>query len=138
MLFFISKLMLFFQIQADGNPAMELQKAEVSVLSNSLCSSYWGPYILDQHICVRGYDTPEGTGICNVRIRIYECTLIWLLLLYCFSVYNRVCLLYFFHLSIIETDCCIVYLYIIETGCYIVSLYIIDWLLYFLSVYYRD
>ncbi|XP_060589403.1 fibrinolytic enzyme, isozyme C-like [Ruditapes philippinarum] len=53
-------------VKVDGTGASKLKKADVSVLSKSECVSYWGSRnILDQHVCVKGYDTTEGSGSCN-------------------------------------------------------------------------
>ncbi|XP_053394897.1 fibrinolytic enzyme, isozyme C-like isoform X1 [Mercenaria mercenaria] len=53
-------------VKVDGSGASKLKKADVSVLSKSQCVSYWGSKnILNQHICVKGYDTVEGSGSCN-------------------------------------------------------------------------
>jgi hypothetical protein len=57
------------KITVDGSGASKLKKADVSVLSMNQCVNYWGDRnILDQHVCVKGYDTTEGSGSCNVNI----------------------------------------------------------------------
>ncbi|XP_060600048.1 fibrinolytic enzyme, isozyme C-like [Ruditapes philippinarum] len=53
-------------VKVDGSGASKLKKADVSVLSMNQCVNYWGDRnILDQHVCVKGYDTTEGSGSCN-------------------------------------------------------------------------
>ncbi|KAL4220028.1 Chymotrypsinogen B [Mactra antiquata] len=48
-----------------GSGASVLMKTDVRVYSNSECRLSWGSNILDQHICIRGEDTPNGSGSCN-------------------------------------------------------------------------
>ncbi|XP_045194612.2 fibrinolytic enzyme, isozyme C-like [Mercenaria mercenaria] len=53
-------------VKVDGSGASKLKKADVTVLTKTQCVGYWGSQnILDQHICVKGYDTTEGSGSCN-------------------------------------------------------------------------
>ncbi|XP_052818323.1 chymotrypsin-1-like [Mya arenaria] len=48
-----------------GNGAVVLMKADVDVLTKTQCAVYWGSSILDQHVCIWGQDTAQGSGSCN-------------------------------------------------------------------------
>lgn len=50
-----------------GSGSNQLRKADVVALSQSECIDYWGAgNILDQQICVKGYQSADGAGACNV------------------------------------------------------------------------
>ncbi|XP_060568202.1 fibrinolytic enzyme, isozyme C-like [Ruditapes philippinarum] len=52
--------------KVDGSAASKLKKTDVSVLSYGQCVYYWGDQnVLSQHVCVKGYDTIEGSGSCT-------------------------------------------------------------------------
>ena len=54
-----------------GSGSNQLRKTEVVALSESECVDYWGSgNILEQQLCVKGYNNPNGAGACNVSITV--------------------------------------------------------------------
>ncbi|WAR14842.1 TRY7-like protein [Mya arenaria] len=53
-------------VDESGSGSSVLLKADVTALTKTQCQDYWGTTnILDQHLCVKGYETANGSGSCN-------------------------------------------------------------------------